>query len=138
MDQTEFFPNRPKRSKAQKTDVYPIDDFWSLDLFVLEDYGSEKNRAYGYAVVAMDNLSIFGWTVISKNKIAQIIKDSFEKILLPSKIKPNLMETNRGKELLKNNINDIFNKNNIKSYSRYNSIGAVFAEGFDRNIRDLL
>ena len=40
-----------------------------------------------------DNLSKFGSTVSSKNKAAQLLKDSSEKIVPSLKRKPNLSET---------------------------------------------
>ena len=71
-------------------------------------------------------------------KNAQTIKDSFENILVNSKRSPNLFETDRGKEFYNNIFQDFLNKNNIKLYSRNSSYGAVFAERFNRTIRDLL
>ena len=67
---------------------------WSLDILDLKDYGPENNRGYRYLLVVIDNFSKFGFT---KNKNAQKIKDSFENILISSKRKPNLIESDRGK-----------------------------------------
>ena len=86
----------------------------------------------------MDNFSKFGFTTPLKNKNAQIIKDSFENILISSNRKPNLIEGDRGKELYNNIFQDFLNKNNIKLYSRNSSVGAVFAERFNPTTRDLL
>ena len=66
------------------------------------------------------------------------MKDSFENILISSKRKPNLIESDRGKEFYNNIFQDFLNKNDIKLYSRNSSYGAVFAENFNRTIRDLL
>ena len=74
----------------------------------------------------------------SQKKNAQTIKDSFENILTYSKRKPNLIATDRGKEFYNNIFQDFLNKNDIKLYSRNSSYGAVFAERFNRTIRDLL
>ena len=123
---------------TNKTDVYHIDDIWSLDILDLKDYGPENNKGYRYVLVVIDNFSKFGWTVPLKNKNAQTIKDSFENILISSKRSPNLIETDRGKEFYNNIFQDFLNKNNIKLYSRNSSYGAVFAERFNRTIRDLL
>ena len=73
-----------------------------------------------------------------KNKNAQTIKDSFGNILTSSKRKPNLIEPDRGKEFYNNIFQEFLNKNNMKLYSRNSSYGAVFAESFNRTIRDLL
>ena len=135
----EIYSKGPKKSyPTNKTDVYHIDDTWSLDILDLEDYGPENNRGYRYVLVVIDNFSKFGWTVPIKKKNAQTIKDSFENILISSKRKPGLIESDRGKEFYNNIFKDLLNKNNIKLYSRNTYLGAVFAERFDKTIRDLL
>ena len=135
----EIYSKPPRKNYVtNKTDVYHIDDIWSLDILDLKDYGPENNRGYRYVLVTIDNFSKLGWTSPLKNKNAQTIKDSFENILTNSKRKPNLIETDRGKEFHNNIFQDFLNKNNIKLYSRNSSYGAVFAERFNRTIRDLL
>ena len=135
----EIYSKGPKKNYAtNKTDVYYIDEIWSLDILDLKDHGPKNNRGYRYVLVIIDNFSKFGWTVPLKNKNAQTIKDSFENILISSKSKPNLIETDRGKEFYNNIFQDFLNKNDIKLYSRNSSYGAVFAERFNRTIRDLL
>ena len=76
-----------KNYPTNETDVYHFDDIWSLDILDLKDYGAENNRGYRYVLVVIDNFSKFGWTIPIKNKNAQTIKDSFEKILISSKRK---------------------------------------------------
>ena len=133
----EIYSKPPKKDHAtNKTDVYHIDDIWSLDSLDLKDYGPENNRGHRYVLVIIDNLSKFGWTVPLKN--AQTVKDSFKNILLSSKRKPNLIETDRKREFYNNMFQVALNKNNIKIYSRNSSYCAVFAERFNRTIRDLL
>ena len=135
----EIYSKPPKKNYiTNKTDVYYIDDIWSLDILDLKDYGPENNRGYRYVLVVIDNFSKFGWTIPLKNKNAQTIKDSFENILTSSKRKPNLIETDRGKDFYNNIFQDFLNKNNINLYSRNSLYGAVFAERFNRTIRDLL
>ena len=135
----EIYSKPPKRYYAtNKTDVYHIDEIWSLDILDLKDYGPENNRGYRYVLVTIDNFSRFGWTIPLKNKNAQTIKDSFENILINSKRKPSLIESDRGKEFYNNLFQDFLNKNNIKLYSRNSSYGAVFAERFNLTIKNLL
>ena len=134
-----IYSKPPKKNyAANKTDVYQIDDSWSLDILDLKDYGPENNRGHRYVLVITDNFSKFGWTIPLKNKNAQTIKDSFGNILLGSKRQPNLIESDRGKEFYNKIFQDFLNKNNTKHYSRNSSYGAVFAERFNRTIRDLL
>ena len=135
----EIYSKPPKKNYiTNKTDVYLIDDIWSLDISDLKDYGPENNRGYRYVLVFIDNFSKYGWTVPLKNKNAQTIKDSFEKILISSKRKPNLIESDRGKEFNNKVFQDLLDNNNIKLYSRNTYLGAVFAERFDKSIKNLL
>ena len=135
----EIYSNPPKNNYAtNKTDVYHTDDIWSLDILDLKDYGPENNRGYRYVLVIIDNFSKFGWTIPLKKKNAITIKTSFENILIDSKRKPNLIESDRGKEFYNNIFQDFLNKNFIKLYSRNTFLGAVFAERFNRTVRDLL
>ena len=134
----ELYSKPPKRNYiTNKTDVYHVDDIWSLDILDLKDYGPKNNRGYRYVLVIIDNFSKFGWTVPIKNKKAQTIKDSSENILIKSKISPNLIETDRGKDFYNNIFQDFLNKNNIKVYSRNTFLGAVFAKRFNLTIRNL-
>ena len=97
----EIYSRRPRKNyPTNKTNVCYIDNIWSLDILDLKDYGTENNRGYRYVLVIIDNFSKYGWTIPLKNKNASTIKDSFEKILTSSKRKPNLIESDRGKEFL--------------------------------------
>ena len=135
----EIYSRGPRNNyPTNKTNVYYIDNIWSLDILDLKDYGVENKRGYRYVSVVIDNFSKFGWTTPLKNENAQTIKDSFENILISSKRKPNLIESDRDKGFYNNIFQDFLNKNSIKLYSRNSSYGAVFAERFNKSIRDLL
>ena len=135
----EIYSRGPRKNyPTNKTNVFYIDNIWSLDILDLKDYGPGNNRGYRYVLVIIDKFKKFGWTIPLKNKNSQTIKDSFENIIKISKRSPNLIETDRGKEFYNNIFQDFLNKNDIKLYSRNSSYGAVFAERFNRTIRDLL
>ena len=75
----EIYSKPPKKNySTNKTDVYYIDEIWSLDILDPKDYGPKNNRGYRYVLVIIDNFSKFGWTIHIENKNAQTIKDSFE------------------------------------------------------------
>ena len=123
---------------TNKTIVKSIDDTWSLDLLDLIDYNVKNNRGYRYVLVCVDNFSKYGWTIPLKNKYATTIKEAFEQIITNSKRKPNLIETDDGKEFANKIFETYLKSQNNKRYSRYTSKGAVFAERFNRTIRNLL
>ena len=58
--------------------------------------------------------------------------------MISSKRKLNLIESDCAREFFNNIFQDFLNENNIKIYSRITSYGAVFAERFNRTIRNLL
>ena len=134
-----IYSKAPKKNyTTNKTDVFYIDDIWSLDILDLIEYGPKNSRGYRYVLVTIDNFSNFGWIVPLKNKNAQTIKDSFENLLISSKRSPKLIESDRVEEFYNNIFQDFLNKTKIKLFPRNSSYGAVFAETFDRTIKDLL
>ena len=135
----EFHSKRRKKIfSTNKTDVYHIDDIWTLDILDQKDYVPENNRSYRYVLVVIYNFSKFGWTVPSNKKNAQTLTNSFKKFLINSIRKPTFIESHRGKEIYNIILENLLHNNNIKHYSRSTSLVAVFAERFDRTIRDLL
>ena len=57
----EIYSKGPRKSyPTNKTDVYHIDDIWSLDILDLKDYGPGNNRGYRYVLVTIDNFSKYG------------------------------------------------------------------------------
>ena len=60
----ETYSKPPKKNYiTNKTDVYHIDDIWSLDILDRKDYGPENNRGYRCVLVTIDNFSKFEWTI---------------------------------------------------------------------------
>ena len=110
----------------------------SSDLLDMNEYSPNINRGYRYILVVIDNFSKFHWTIPLKNKYALSITDAFSQIVKTSKRKPNLLEIDDGKEYANEDFNEFLNNSNEKRYSRYTDKGAVFAERFNRTIRNLL
>ena len=76
-------------------------------------------------------------TIPLNNNFAHSITDAFSEIIKSSNRKPNFLETDDGKEYVNKIFNEFLKKNKIKRYSRYTDKGAVFAERFNRTIRNL-
>ena len=135
----EIYTKGPRQNYiTNKTIAYIIADIWSSDILDLKDYGPENNRNYRYILVVIEIFSKYEWTVPLKNKNAQTMKYLFENILISSKRKPNLFESDRGMDFYNNIFQDLINNKDIKQYSRNTNLGAVFCERFNRTIRDLL
>ena len=57
----ELFPKPPRKIYAtNKTEVYQIDDIWSLNILDLKDYGPENRKVYRYILLVIDDLSKCG------------------------------------------------------------------------------
>ena len=103
----EIYSKRPRQPyPTNKTDVYHIDEIWSLDILDVKDYGPRINRGYRFILVIIDNFAKFGFTILLINKNALTIKDSFENIIINSKRKPNLFEIDRDKGFHSNSFQD--------------------------------
>ena len=85
----------------------------------------------------IESFSNFGWTLPLKKENAQTIPNMFENVLITPKRKPNLFETDRGKEIVSQIVTDFLNRSYIQRYSRYTALGAFFGDVFNRFIRDL-
>ena len=57
-----------------KTDVYHIDNIWSLNVIDLNDYGPENNRGYSYALVQIDNSVKLVRRYLSKTKMLKQVE----------------------------------------------------------------
>ena len=135
----EIYSSPPKKNYGMnKTIIKSIVNTWSSDLLDVNDDVLKKNKGYRYILVVIDKFSKYGWTVPLKNKYAQTITDAFSQIVKKSKRKPNLLETDDGKEYVNKIFKDFLTNNTFKRYSRNTSFGAVFAERFKRTIRNLL
>ena len=135
----EIYSKPPKKNyPTNKTMIKSVGDTWSSDLLDMNDYGPKNNKGYRYILVVIDNFSKFGWTIPLKNKFSQSITDAFSEIIKSSNRKPNLLETDDGKEYVNKIFSEFLNNNKIKRYSRYTDNGAVSAERFNKTIRNLL
>ena len=104
----------------------------------MNDYGIKNNKGYRFNLVVIDKFIKFGWTNSLKNKYAQSITDAFFQSIKTSRRKPNLLETDDGEEYVNKIFSEFLNNHNIKRYSRNTALGDVFAERFNRTIRNLL
>ena len=104
----------------------------------MNDYGPKDYRGYRYILVVIANFSNIVWTILLKNKYAQSLTDAFSRIIKASNRKLDLLEKDDGKEYLNKTFNEVLNTNNMKRYSCFTDNGAVFAERFNRTIRNLL
>ena len=115
-------PAKPPKKNyiTNKANVYQIDDTWSLDILDLGCYGPQKSRGYRYVLVLIDNFSKSGRTSPSETT-AQILKDSFENILIISNVKPILNATDVAKSFVNKIFANLQKNKSIENHSRNTS-----------------
>ena len=104
----------------------------------MKDNGPENSTVYRYVLVVFDKCSGFGGTVPLKDKNAQTVINSFEKILETSKRIPKFIETDRGEEFFDSPFQIFSSNDNIKQSCTKSSLAAVFAEKYNLTIRNHL
>ena len=103
-----------KNYQTMKIVIKSIDDTWSSDLLDMKGYVIKINKGYRYILVVIDNFSKFGWAIPLNNQFAESITDAFSQIIKTSRRKPNLLETDDGKEYVNKIFSEILNNHNIK------------------------
>ena len=88
---------------------------------------------YFWLIVSVNSDGQFPWKI----KMTKQKKNSFEYIYISTKRKPKCIETDQGKDVLNSVFANFLNNNEIKHSSRKSPLGALFAERFNRTIRDL-
>ena len=83
----------------------------------------------------IDNFSKFVWTIPLKKKGSQRIKDSIKTLPMGLKRFPNLIETERGKQISNNFFNVFLNKSSFKRYGHYIALLVVYVKRYNRTIR---
>ena len=86
--------------------IKSIDDTWSSDLIDMSDYDPKNNKGYRYILVVIDKFSNIGWTLRLKNKFFKSKSDAFSEFIKSLSRKPDLFETDAGKEYGSKNFND--------------------------------
>ena len=133
-----FYKPATKVYDTIKTVVKHIVNTWSLDLLVMTDNEIKNNGVYRFISVVINNSSEKGFGIPLKKYCAQSITNEFYIIIHQSNLKPSVIETHGGNESPKSFFTDFVNINDIKRCSRCRNKRAVFAERFNRTIRDLL
>ena len=113
----------PKNYETNKVTVQHIDQIWSIDLLDMSDYSIKNNNGYKYIFVIIDDFSKYLFTVPLRNKRAQTITKEFSNILLSSRRKPTMIESDQGGEFYNAIFQNFLKLKIIHHYSRYTDKG---------------
>ena len=113
-----------------------IDKQWQADLMSIIDL-AKHNDDNKYVLTCIDVFSRYGWAVPIKNKTSQEIIRAF-KIILNQGRKPEVLNTDQGKEFLNKEFQQYLKQNNIRFFECVNNTKAALCERFNRTIKNKL
>ena len=128
----------PKKTyKNNKEEEDKIGDTWSMDLFDMNDYIPRRTKGYKLDFVVFNIFSRIRWTVLFWKK-SELLKDSLEKIISPTRKKPICFETDDAKDFVNFSLGSLDIEINIKKQNRYNSKVSFFAENYREQWESLM
>ncbi len=114
-----------------------IDDLWAADLLIMDKY-SRQNKGFKYLLNVIDTFSKYVWIEPLKNKTGKSVAEAFEKIIIDSKRRPNLLHVDMGKEFVNQTFKSMLKKYNIIMYHTYNEEKSAIIERFNRTLNQKL
>ena len=98
---------------------------------------SKINKGYRYLLTCIDIFSKYAFVIPLKDKKGITMKNALQKTFNKRKLK--FLWTDNGKEFYNNQVNDLLEKNNIRSYSTNNSeIKSSVIEKFNRTFKNMM
>ena len=120
----------------RKTYAKGIQDLLQVDLADMQQL-SRFNDGYRFIMTCVDVFSKRGFAIPLKDKRGSSVAAAFEKLF--TKVKPLMVQTDRGVEFLNGHVQEIFRKYNIKHYWSLNDdIKAACVERFNRTLKTRL
>ncbi|KAK7605157.1 hypothetical protein V9T40_007015 [Parthenolecanium corni] len=110
-----------------------IDDLWASDLLVMIKFG-RQNRGYNYILNVIDTFSKYCFLEPLKTKGGAEVAAAFEKIILATGRRPQLLHCDRGKEYVNKDSKKILDKYGIRMYHTFNEEKSAIAERLNRTL----
>jgi len=111
------------------------DQQWQADLLFLPDLARD-NKNFKIALVCVDVLSRYAWGELMKSKTGASTTEAFYSILKrASPRKPDKLQTDKGKEFLNKDFQNLLKDNNIYFFTTNSEFKAAIAERFIRTLK---
>lgn len=121
---TNQLPNR-KFKRRQVIAPY-IDYMWDMDTASFKNY-TNKNKNYGYFILAIDIMSRFVWTRAIKTPSANETQKALESIFEQGRV-PERARTDQGTEFSNETLKKLYKKFKIKHFVTQNELKSNYAE----------
>ena len=122
-----------KKFKRRPVVTTYVNDIWGADLLDVSNM-SKYNKNYTFLLIIIDIYSRYAFVIALKNKSAEEVLGAFEKF----KTTPHNLWVDEGKEFFNSDMKAYCKKHNINMYHTYTGLKSVFAERFNRTLRDLM
>lgn len=118
--------HKPARKYYQRRHVFMkgIDDHWQADLVELIQYEKE-NKNFKYLLTVIDCFSKFAFAVPVKDKTGNSVSNAMESIFIESNRKPNILQTDNGREFYCKPFQNLMKKYKIHHYSTYSHMKVI-------------
>ena len=128
--------HKPVRKHFKKRRVISkhFDDIWAADLVDMQYY-SRSNKGFKYILMIIDVFSKYGWAIPLKTKTGLEVTKAFSDLWKKQK-PPKYLWTDKGKEFINKNMNDLLTKNNVHLYWTENEEKSTVVERWNRTIKN--
>lgn len=135
-DKAAYTMHKPinSRFRRRKTFVKGIGDMAQADLADMSNIMG-YNDNYRFLLIVIDAFSRFAYVTPLKNKSAKSVTDAFAALLAKQRF--NFIQSDKGREFLNNNLQQLFRNAGIKHYTSQNDdIKCSIAERFIRTLKE--
>jgi transposase InsO family protein len=126
---------RPVIKKFKRRPVITTynNDIWGADLLDVSKM-KKPNKNITFLLIIIDIYSRFAFCVPLKNKSGEEVLNGFKSI----KVYPKNLWVDEGKEFYNSEMKKYCKEHNINMYHTYSGLKSVFAERFNKTLRDLI
>lgn len=127
-----------KKFKRNQYRVFNIDELWEVDLCDMKHF-KNVNDNYSFILTVIDVFSKFAFARPLRTKSAKDVTIAFMDILNSSGRKPQIVQSDHGKEFKNISFSNMLASNNIKQYFSYNpTLKCAVVERFNRTLKQLM
>lgn len=127
-----------KKFKRNQYRVFNIDELWEIDLCDMRHIKTHNDN-FTFILTIIDVFSKYAFAVPLKKKSAEDVTKAFSNVLKTSNRKPEIVQSDHGKEFKNSSFANLLKSNGIKQYFSYNPIlKCAVVERFNRTLKHLM
>ncbi len=124
-------PARKNFERRSVSSLFP-NEIWGADLLDVSNI-KDDNNGINFLLIVIDIYSRYAWAVPLKSKKAKDVLNGFKSL----KLLPKFLWCDEGKEFFNKDMLDYLKMNDVIIYHTYSGLKSVFAERFNRTLREI-